>query len=115
MIGRARLTTVVTAVRPLRCCLGGSLNRRCEPPRLVGDLQGWVAGLGEGGVLAVVRGLKLDGWDVSAGFEQSALVEPVDVLEGGDLDLLDGPPGSALAAVVATWVYRVPPSRTATR
>jgi hypothetical protein len=31
---------------------------------------------------------------VAAGLEQSSVVEPVDVLEGGDLDLLDGPPGS---------------------
>jgi hypothetical protein len=51
-----------------------------------------VAGLGESGQLTVVGGLEFDGRDVAAGLEQAAVVEPVDVLEGGDLDLLDGPP-----------------------
>jgi hypothetical protein len=56
-----------------------------------------VAGLGEGGVLTVVRVLEFDRWDIAAGFEQAAVVEPVDVLECGDLDLLDGAPR-------ATWL-----------
>jgi hypothetical protein len=41
-----------------------------------------------------VGGFEFGRWDVTAGLEQAAVVEPVDVLEGGDLDLLDAPPGS---------------------
>jgi len=47
------------------------------------------------GLLTVVRVLEFDGWDVAAGLEQAAVVEPVDVLQSGDLDLLDRPPGPA--------------------
>jgi hypothetical protein len=54
-----------------------------------------VAGLAEGGVLTVVGGLEFGGRDVSAGFLEAVVVEPVDVLEGGDLDLLGGVPGAA--------------------
>jgi hypothetical protein len=36
--------------------------------------------------------LEFGWWDVATGFEQASVVEPVDVLEGGDLDLLDGSP-----------------------
>jgi hypothetical protein len=54
-----------------------------------------VAGLGEGGLLTVVGGVEFGGWDVATGFEQPAVVEPVDVLEGGDLDLVDGAPRPA--------------------
>jgi hypothetical protein len=39
-----------------------------------------VAGLGEGSLLTVVGGFEFGGWDVAAGFEQAAVVEPVDVL-----------------------------------
>jgi hypothetical protein len=42
--------------------------------------------------VAVVSLFQLDGWDVSAVFEQPPMVEPVDVLQDGDLDLLDGLP-----------------------
>jgi hypothetical protein len=45
-----------------------------------------------GPVLTVVGGFEFDGWDVSGGAVQAAVVEPVHPLEGGDLDLLDGPP-----------------------
>ena len=46
-------------------------------------------------MLTVVGGFEFGGWDVAAGLEKASVVEPVDVLEGGDLDLLDGPPRSA--------------------
>jgi hypothetical protein len=39
-----------------------------------------------------LRRLQLGGWEVCGGAVQPSVVEPVDVLEGGDLDLLDGPP-----------------------
>ena len=42
--------------------------------------------------MTVVGVLEFDGWDVAGGAVQAAVVEPVDVLEGGDLDLFDGPP-----------------------
>jgi len=42
-----------------------------------------------------VGGLEFGGRDVAAGFEQPAVAEPVDVLEGGYLDLIDGAPGPA--------------------
>ena len=45
--------------------------------------------------LSVVGGLKLDGWDVAAVLVEAAVVEPVDPLGGGDLDVVDGPPGLA--------------------
>ena len=47
---------------------------------------------GEGGVVTIVSGLQLGRWDVSAGLEEAAVVEPVHPLQAGDLDLLDGPP-----------------------
>jgi predicted kinase len=60
-----------------------------------GDLKRWVAGFGEGGVSTVVRLFVFDRRDVAAGLEQSSDVEPVDVVQGGDLDLFDGAPRSA--------------------
>lgn len=51
-----------------------------------------MAGLGEGGVLTVVGVFEFGGWDVAAGLEQVAVVEPVDPFQGGDLDLLDRAP-----------------------
>ena len=45
--------------------------------------------------MTVVGFLEFDRWDVAAGLKQAAVVEPVDVLEGGDLDLLDGAPRPA--------------------
>ena len=41
--------------------------------------------------MTVVGCFEFGGWDVAAGFEQAPVVEPVDVLQGGDLDLFDGP------------------------
>jgi len=52
-------------------------------------------GLGEGGVLTVVGGFEFGRWNVAAGLEEPAVVEPVDVAEGGQLDLLSGAPGAA--------------------
>jgi len=54
-----------------------------------------MAGLGEGGVVTVVGLLELGWWDVAAGLEQAPVVEPVEVFQGGDLDLLDGAPRPA--------------------
>ena len=54
-----------------------------------------MVGLGEGGLLTVVGSLEFGRWDVAAGFEKTPVVEPVDVLEGGDFDLLDGAPRAA--------------------
>jgi hypothetical protein len=54
-----------------------------------------VAGLGEGGVLTVVGGLQFGGRDVATGFIEPPVVEPVDIFQGGDLDLLGGAPGAA--------------------
>ncbi len=45
--------------------------------------------------MTVVGGFEVGWRDVSAGFVEPAVVEPVDVFEGGDLDLLCGAPGPA--------------------
>jgi len=47
--------------------------------------------LGLVAVLTIVR-LQLRGWEIGGGAVQPPVVEPVDVLEGGDLDLLDRAP-----------------------
>ena len=44
---------------------------------------------GEGGDRTVVGVLELDGWNVAAGAVQPAVVEPVDVLHGGELDVVE--------------------------
>jgi hypothetical protein len=41
-------------------------------------------------VLTVVGLLELDGWNVSVLLLEPGVVKPVDVVQGGDLDLLDG-------------------------
>jgi hypothetical protein len=51
-----------------------------------------VSGLGWDLGLTVVGCLELDRCEITAGLEETPVVEPVDVFEGGDLDLLDGPP-----------------------
>jgi transposase len=51
-----------------------------------------VSGLGWDLRLTVVGCLELDRCEITAGLEEAPVVEPVDVFEGGDLDLLDGPP-----------------------
>ncbi len=38
-------------------------------------------------------GFVFDGWDVSDGLEEPAGVPPVHPAEGGQFDVLDGPPG----------------------
>ena len=48
------------------------------------------------GVLVMVVGLLFGGWDVSDGFEQPAVVEPVHVFEGGVLDLVEVTPWSPI-------------------
>ena len=44
-------------------------------------------------MLSVIGCLQIDGWDVAAVFVEAAVVEPVDPFGGGQLDLLNGPPG----------------------
>jgi hypothetical protein len=63
-----------------------------EAPRRVRRPTVLVADLGEGGLLTVVGGFELGGWDMAAGFEQAVVVEPVDPFQSGDLDLFDGAP-----------------------
>src|SRR3954464_16026648 len=48
-----------------------------------------------GSLLSVVGHLEFDGWDVAAVLERAAVVEPVDVLGGGVLDVVDGAPRAA--------------------
>jgi hypothetical protein len=45
--------------------------------------------------VTVVGVLEFGWWYVAAGFVEAPVVEPVDVLEGGELDLLGGPPRPA--------------------
>ena len=46
------------------------------------------------GVFVMVVGLPFCWWYVSDGFEESPVVEPVDVLEGGVLDVVEVAPWS---------------------
>lgn len=46
-------------------------------------------------MLTVVGGFEFGGRDVAAGLEESVVVEPVEVFQGGDLDLLVVAPGAA--------------------
>jgi hypothetical protein len=48
-----------------------------------------------GSVVIVVKVFEFDWWDVAAVLVETSVVEPVDPFEGGDLDVLDGPPGPA--------------------
>ena len=50
-----------------------------------------------GGVGRPVVGLELRGWDEADLAVQSSVVEPVDVLEGGELDVVEAPPRSSTA------------------
>ncbi len=45
-------------------------------------------------MLIVEEGFCFCGWDASDLSVESSVVEPVDVFEGGELDVVDGPPGS---------------------
>ena len=54
-----------------------------------------MTGLGEAVFVTVVGGLELGRRDVAAGLVEPPVVEPVDVLQGSDLDLFGGAPGSA--------------------
>ena len=53
--------------------------------------------LGEAGDCTVVVVLELDGWDVAAGAVYAAVVEPVDVLQRGQFDVVEAAPGPAAA------------------
>ena len=59
-----------------------------ESPRRVRRFRLLSGGLGEGGILTVLGSLKLSWWNVAAGFLEPPVVEPVNVFEGGDFDLL---------------------------
>ena len=48
------------------------------------------------GVLLMVVGLPFCGWYVPDGFEEPSVVEPVDVFEGGVLDLVEVTPRGPL-------------------
>jgi hypothetical protein len=45
----------------------------------------------------MMGGLELDRWDVPDGFQEPAVVEPVDPFQGGVLDLVQALPGAAPA------------------
>ncbi len=45
----------------------------------------------------MVVGLLFGGWDISDGFEELAVVEPVHVFEGGVLDLVEVAPWSTVS------------------
>jgi len=45
--------------------------------------------------LSVIGSLEFDWRDVAAVFVEAAAVKPVDPASGGQLDVLDGPPGLA--------------------
>src|SRR3954451_24661930 len=53
--------------------------------------------LDEAGDRTVVVVLVLDRWDVADGAVQPAVVEPVDVLQGGQFDVVEAAPGAAAA------------------
>lgn len=46
-------------------------------------------------MVTVVGLFQFGWWEVPAGLEHAAVVEPVDVFQGGDLDLFNGPPWTA--------------------
>jgi len=50
-----------------------------------------------GVLLSVVCGLELGRWDIADGLQEPAVVEPVDPLQGGVLDLVDALPGATPA------------------
>jgi hypothetical protein len=53
--------------------------------------------LGGAGDRTVVVVLELDRWDVAAGAVEASVVEPVDVLQRGQLDVVEAAPGAAAA------------------
>jgi hypothetical protein len=57
-----------------------------------------------GGVLQLVGVLEFGGRNVAAGLEQTPLVEPVDVVESGELDLPGGSPRAA--GLISLVLYR---------
>jgi hypothetical protein len=51
--------------------------------------------LGEAGDRTVVVVFELDRWDVAAGAVEAVVVEPVDVLQSGQVDVVEAAPGTA--------------------
>ena len=102
MVGRARRHPRVGGGGSARRCADRSRQAarwrgsgQLEAPRHVRRPTGLSGRPREGGA-AMVVGLLEFGWrDVAAGLEQAAVIEPVDPLQGGDLDLLNGPPRAA--------------------
>jgi hypothetical protein len=50
-----------------------------------------------GGLLSVECGLELGWWDIADGLQEPTMVEPVDPLQGGVLDVVHPLPGAAPA------------------
>jgi len=50
-----------------------------------------------GGLLSVECGFELGRWDIADGLQEPTVVEPVDPLQGGVLDVVDALPGAAAA------------------
>src|SRR2546430_5900624 len=63
-----------------------------------GDSFCCIADLGEAAVVTVVGMLEFGGRNVATGLEQAPVIEPVDVVQGGDLHLFSGAPGPARCA-----------------
>ena len=75
---------------PLRQPVGAS-----EPPRGLWRLGLLGRGLDGRGGLTVVAVLELGRWDEADLAVESSVVEPVDVFEGGELDVVEAAPGSS--------------------
>jgi hypothetical protein len=73
---------------PLLSEFAGALNR----DGVSGDLLVCELGGLPGLLVTVVGGLELCRWDVAAVFIKPSVVEPVDPLQGGDLDVVGGAP-----------------------
>jgi hypothetical protein len=58
-----------------------------------GDSGCCLASLGEGGILTVIGGPEFGRRNVTASLVEPPVVEPVDVLQSGKLDLRRGAPG----------------------
>lgn len=65
----------------------------CEPPRVSRRLVGELRRFGVLDNLSKVSGFRFGWRDVADGFDQSAMVEPVDLLERGLLDVFAALPG----------------------
>lgn len=63
-----------------------------EPSRRVRDLTCWDQRLGEGWALTAEDCLEFCRGEIRAGGVEPAVVVPVDLFEGGDLDVVEVPP-----------------------